>query len=691
MHEQQGAESKIEPSIVPKRSVFTHQSAIHRDHNPRATCDTTKLNTDPLDDAMQELLDICQQYNDRVSLESKTTMGTKNDNKLNPSGICYEQNRSKKMARTPCDMKGENSNASLDAKKQDMRTLSGCTDTGSIERLQQKQAELQSQLDEVLKVAKALDERQQRKSMRANYSDLCRTVDSNGSENEDEDELVEFEQIENELRISELNRKLDKIQEELRIRLYRRLMSKTTNCSKSSYQGFPSSARCGSHTDESSPSSSSCSDEPTASTSHHEAQSVVDERSKPEIDVEYNEKLDSMLSHSELNLRHEISISESGRSQEVQALEANSQDDLPKSCRSGQSTTSPNSANMSSTTQSDLDSIADKSPDDELLTSTTSKESIGSSKISSEVSNIFGNLTATSNLSITGLYNNTSPFCPSSNRNNSVNSDLERIEEDEEDCNDYYGNSDHFRTIYEEKLSPIMCAVALRSENHDSMPDCGPSATKIRSTITGSDLPDSKCEPRSTKDGKVNDGYTFGATETNSFKVSNSAKNTTNRPLTLYLPKPDEDIDLVEHIQALGHDTNMISDDLKLSPTNAHGFLWKSCSKNTKKWLKRYFYFDRNSKTLSYYENATQLVKRRGPPKCFITFDEIIDVYVDHKLSGLGERDRSSRRKNYVFVLVTYGRRYLLASDRAEIMRAWIDILFTAAKAHDYLQQLDSD
>jgi hypothetical protein len=44
-----------------------------------------------------------------------------------------------------------------------------------------------------------------------------------------------------------------------------------------------------------------------------------------------------------------------------------------------------------------------------------------------------------------------------------------------------------------------------------------------------------------------------------------------------------------------------------------------------------------------------------------------------------------------VFVLATIKRKFLLASSRAETMRAWIDILFTAAKANDYFQQIEDN
>lgn len=93
---------------------------------------------------------------------------------------------------------------------------------------------------------------------------------------------------------------------------------------------------------------------------------------------------------------------------------------------------------------------------------------------------------------------------------------------------------------------------------------------------------------------------------------------------------------------------------------------------------------------LYYYENEGHLVKRKSSPRAGICFNEISDVYVDHKLSGIGEKDRSSKRKKYVFVLATLSRNYLLASSRAETMRAWIDILFTAAEANDYFQRLAS-
>ncbi len=84
------------------------------------------------------------------------------------------------------------------------------------------------------------------------------------------------------------------------------------------------------------------------------------------------------------------------------------------------------------------------------------------------------------------------------------------------------------------------------------------------------------------------------------------------RPLTLYLPSPDEELNLVNHIQTLGHDlTNQPS--LLMTPFTCSGYLYKLCSNSESKWRKRFFHFDRQQKVFIYYRNRRSFKKMRKP------------------------------------------------------------------------------
>lgn len=589
---------------VSTKTVLSNNNSSNLRGKPTATNSinitntTSKLDTGPLDDAMRELLDICKQYNDKLTApnnlnKSGDTMGSVFDQqdsslaKINTNNKC----NSRLVKTTKCD----NERISC--------TNSPQIDTSSsIENLQQKQCEIQAQLDEVLQVSKKLASKQ-RKKLDCIFEDLDyrnKTSDSGNDEDggDEEDELVEFQQIENELRISELNRQLNNIQEEIRLRLFKRLLSNTHPIASPKFdQVHRNDVKVGYHTEQTSPSSSSCSNEPSVSTT----------------------------TSGNLN---------------QQGLKVDIVDGL------------------------------------------------GLDKIKTSHSNTF--------------------------RNNSANSDLERIEEDEEYSQDYYNNSDHFRSVYEEKISPIYNlenSVANRGFVAPRYANLKVSNHQNQSAATAHDVYSSEqlskqenqhitCSIekqneniRSYSEGeKISFRNIYGNADKVNINVPKAAcsnnADACSRPLTLYLPKPDEEIDLVEHIQALGHDLDIISSDLSLDSSSAQGYLWKSCSNNNKKWLRRYFYFDRNSKLLLYYDSKSQQTKKQSSPNNMIHFDEISDVYVDHKLSGIGEKARSSKRKNYVFVLATIHRKYLLASSRAEVMRAWIDVLFTAARANDYFQNL---
>lgn len=591
-----------------------------------------KFSTDPLDDAMRELLDICQQYNDNFDAKTSQQRASKPcnfqqnivDGNLNDGGrknstpsvndIPKQKNDNPQLSTTKCDIETKqmgqlkedkinnsiktNHDGSFEERSGASPSDISSKEPDSIERLQERQSELQNQLDEVLWIAKNLESRQKRK-LKCILEDQEDSLNST-LENED-DELLEFQQIENELRISEINRQLSNIQEELRLRLYKRLLTNATNnSSKNTLNGqkqhaiaqpvAQSSARRNStHTDESTPPSSSCSEEqPTSSSSSSASTSTPD---------------------SQLSIKR------------------------------------------------------------------------GNSPSGGEVgSNIPRSHVQTTNYN---QNNNLSVMYQSNYRNNSANSDLERIDEDEEDSQDYYSDSNRFRTIYEEKLSPIIRATYVDEDRINSDP-IDRTYDSIYNTNT---LRSQNYVNKEETDGqsqrvnrhKVSSGTGFTNTAFNGLSSSEQYDNKANRPLTLYLPNPDDEIDLVEHIQALGHDLNIISSNIKLSQTSAHGYLYKACSKSSKKWLKRYFYFDRQSKTFSYYQDESQLVKKNYAPRNSVPFDDIDDVYVDHRLSGLS----GSSKKSHVFVLSTSIRKFLLASSKAETMRVWIDILFTAANKMD--------
>lgn len=733
-----------------------------------------------LDDLMQELYDISQQYDDQLTMKGKSIESKDNVSRHSKNNSSAGNQDKKPPMTLDSDSKYRSLHSTSEFSIMQQSRSSATSNrvwvtSDSIERLRQRQIELQSQLDGVEQAAKALELRQKRKLERISEDDHDESLETgmsgqtNDDGDDDEDELLEFQQIENELRISDLKRQLASITEEITIRLYEQLDSRCKP-HQQNHQAVQQQQQLGcpsSHTDNPSTASSSCSDElTTTSTSDvsHSATDKVFEHGKCSNSQQLISNHQLRDSFNEFDgqegttkQQHEDFKAQGSGSQKDIARTVNANDEFLSNYNFDQTNSggvSKNSSTSSTTptnNNSDLDSALDNSRSNEIMTPTTSKESLGSSEkrtSPSDSTNIYSNFNTLYNpqqhINSQSYYpsfmhtNPTIPICPSNGayRNNSVNSDLERIEEDEEDCQDQYCDSNHqsakhFRTIYEEKLSPIIYGRErlVSKQQHDNIDafklsrSNQPSETikienvYLKSCHRGAQGDHYFSDHQQSSQQTVHDNQQYNpSTETSfdrSVELNNSNNNSfsasgcsgsstssckrdtmstkaTSRPLTLYLPRPDEEIDLVEHIQALGHDLNIISNDLKLNSTSAHGYLWKSCSNNNKKWLKRYFYFDRNLKVLSYYENENQLVKKHSKPRNSIRFEEISDVYVDHKLSGIGEKDRSSKRKNYVFVLATVGRKYLLASSRVETMRAWIDMLFTAAKANDYFQQLSA-
>lgn len=72
-----------------------------------------------------------------------------------------------------------------------------------------------------------------------------------------------------------------------------------------------------------------------------------------------------------------------------------------------------------------------------------------------------------------------------------------------------------------------------------------------------------------------------------------------SRPLTRYLPIRKDDFDLRAHIESAGHNTETCF-HLSISEKTCRGYLIKMGGK-IKTWKKRWFVFDRNRRTLSYY------------------------------------------------------------------------------------------
>ena len=146
------------------------------------------------------------------------------------------------------------------------------------------------------------------------------------------------------------------------------------------------------------------------------------------------------------------------------------------------------------------------------------------------------------------------------------------------------------------------------------------------------------------------------------------------RPLTLYMPAPNESIDLIQHVVTLGHDVHSFTDFIKLTPTSCSGYLWKLCAKSERKWRKRYFHFDRINKVFFYFRKASHLEAGKSP-RFGVYFDEIQDVYVDHT------RTKPKKHK-HVFVVNTSKTILVLSCYYPEVMRIWIDVVFTGAEGY---------
>ncbi len=129
-----------------------------------------------------------------------------------------------------------------------------------------------------------------------------------------------------------------------------------------------------------------------------------------------------------------------------------------------------------------------------------------------------------------------------------------------------------------------------------------------------------------------------------------------SRPLTRYLPVRKDDFNLRGHIDSAGHNTETCY-HVSITEKTCRGFLIKMGGK-IKTWKKRWFVFDRNRRTLSYYAGdfslhlfTQKLVdwnyinidfcafymvsdKHEAKLKGVIYFQAIEEVYYDHLKSA---------------------------------------------------------
>ncbi|XP_053206517.1 pleckstrin homology-like domain family B member 2 [Panonychus citri] len=168
-----------------------------------------------------------------------------------------------------------------------------------------------------------------------------------------------------------------------------------------------------------------------------------------------------------------------------------------------------------------------------------------------------------------------------------------------------------------------------------------------------------------------------------------SMKERQQRPLTIYLPSTLNDLDLVDRIVNLGHDVETFSHLVQLTPTSCSGYLWKLCSGTENQWRKRYFLFNRQNKVFVYFKSFKGFVKGKKA-KYGVYFNQIEDAYVDHNRTKLekkskplgGSLRRRSNSTRHVFVIVTSERNFTLSSSIPEVMRIWIDVIFTGAEGY---------
>ncbi|KAJ8390640.1 hypothetical protein AAFF_G00102460 [Aldrovandia affinis] len=145
-----------------------------------------------------------------------------------------------------------------------------------------------------------------------------------------------------------------------------------------------------------------------------------------------------------------------------------------------------------------------------------------------------------------------------------------------------------------------------------------------------------------------------------------------SRPLTRYLPVRKDDFDLRGHIESAGHNTETCY-HVSLTEKTCRGFLVKMGGK-IKTWKKRWFVFDRNRRTLSYYAD-----KHEAKMKGVIYFQAIEEVYYDHLKNA-----HKSPNPSLTFSVKTHDRVYYMVAPSPEAMRIWMDVIVTGAEGYTH-------
>ncbi|KAM9839464.1 pleckstrin homology-like domain family B member 2 isoform 1-T1 [Aulostomus maculatus] len=143
-----------------------------------------------------------------------------------------------------------------------------------------------------------------------------------------------------------------------------------------------------------------------------------------------------------------------------------------------------------------------------------------------------------------------------------------------------------------------------------------------------------------------------------------------SRPLTRYLPVRKDDFDLRAHIESAGHNTDTCY-HLSISEKTCRGYLVKMGGK-IKTWKKRWFVFDRNRRTLSYFAD-----KHEAKLKGVIYFQAIEEVYYDHLKNA-----HKSPNPSLTFSVKTHDRVYYMVAPSPEAMRIWMDVIVTGAEGY---------
>ncbi|XP_030624874.1 pleckstrin homology-like domain family B member 2 [Chanos chanos] len=143
-----------------------------------------------------------------------------------------------------------------------------------------------------------------------------------------------------------------------------------------------------------------------------------------------------------------------------------------------------------------------------------------------------------------------------------------------------------------------------------------------------------------------------------------------SRPLTRYLPVRKDDFDLRGHIESAGHNIETCY-HISITEKTCRGFLIKMGGK-IKTWKKRWFVFDRNRRTLSYYAD-----KHEAKLKGVIYFQAIEEVYYDHLKNA-----HKSPNPSLTFSVKTHDRVYYMVAPSPEAMRIWMDVIVTGAEGY---------